>query len=347
MAIDLNLPFDNSTIRLVASWLGTSEAKLAEVLALKPELRYLEFSRSKGPNRPPRIINPPVDCLRRIQKMILKKLVTSIPVSPFCHGFVPGRSIITNAKVHFPQAQSLLKLDLKNAFPSVKLQRIYVGLNWGLGRILKHGQPTMAVGERREFCRLIANLCCHNGCLPQGAPTSGALLNLACRSLDRACAMLTRQWADRLPQGSFSRYADDLAFSTTAESIPEEFKKSAIKLIRRCGFRANENKIKVQKASKVDLVLCGVRLHQGLLSLPRDTMRKMRQIFHATALLEPLDVPIECRRKIIGLIGYLTMVTPCCPSTLEKSLSRLVAKHGSWIKPKQSTARPNLPGTYG
>lgn len=61
----------------------------------------------------------------------------------------------------------------------------------------------------------IAQLCCDETALPQGAPTSPILSNMICRRLDRE---LTRLAEDH--NCNYTRYADDLTFSTPMEQFP-------------------------------------------------------------------------------------------------------------------------------
>lgn len=71
---------------------------------------------------------------------------------------------------------------------------------------------------------MLSDLCCYNGCLPQGAPTSPFLANLAFKELDQDLSILAKQTKKK-----YSRYADDLTFSAN-DRIEENF----LKLIQKC-----------------------------------------------------------------------------------------------------------------
>lgn len=145
-----------------------------------------------------RVIAAPIAELANRQREILATILepaVAADVGEHAHGFVPGRSIATNAAPHAGRAL-VVKLDLRGFYPSVTERRVL-----GIFRRLGHA-PRVA--------RQLARLCTEprTRALPQGAPTSPALSNLIARSLDRRLAALAARlgWA-------FTRYADDLTFS--------------------------------------------------------------------------------------------------------------------------------------
>ena len=85
-------------------------------------------------------------------------------------------------------------LDVKDFFPSVHYR-------W-VERIWRE------LGFSRSTARLLTRLTTHNGELPQGAPTSCALANLAFASADKTLLDLA-EYHDL----SYTRYIDDLALS--------------------------------------------------------------------------------------------------------------------------------------
>jgi RNA-directed DNA polymerase len=62
---------------------------------------------------------------------------------------------------------------------------------------------------------LLAQLCCYRNQLPQGAPTSPIVSNFICRRLDVQLARLARD-----ERSYYTRYADDLCFSTNRSRFP-------------------------------------------------------------------------------------------------------------------------------
>src|SRR5689334_5060985 len=87
-----------------------------------PTSHYREF---KLPKRKGgfRLISVPYPGLLACQRWIHREIVGKVPVSAAAHGFVKGRSILTNAQAHLGQ-ECLLRLDIKDFFPSISLRRV-------------------------------------------------------------------------------------------------------------------------------------------------------------------------------------------------------------------------------
>ncbi len=165
-----------------------------------------------------RLLEIPKARLKVLQRRLLDRLINRIPVHPAAHGFVPGRSCLSAATPHAGKPM-VMRFDLADFFPSVSGARIFA---------LFH-----ALGYREDVAQLLKGLCTHrtpepilrsrNGGerlawerqrrlavphLPQGAPSSPALANLAAWRLDRRLSALAEKM-----NLSYSRYADDLFFS--------------------------------------------------------------------------------------------------------------------------------------
>jgi RNA-directed DNA polymerase len=167
-----------------------------------------------------RLIEAPKMRLKELQRQILVQILDKIPPHPAVHGFIKGRSIKTFAGAHVGQ-QVVLRMDLKNFFPSFPAARIgaffrTAGYPESVADLLA-GICTNAVpsGAWRQLGSGIGPLQVREAKtlysrphLPQGAPTSPALANLCTYRLDCRLSALARA------VGSvYTRYADDLAFS--------------------------------------------------------------------------------------------------------------------------------------
>ncbi len=203
--------------------------------------RYHSFTIKKKSGSD-RTINAPAIGL----KSILRSLNTILQCISEPHhaatGFVPGKSIVDNAKLHLNQ-NYVYNIDLKDFFHSFDRNRVKVGLM----------KPPFNLREGKEpLAFLIACLCTHpikiddteKVVLPQGSPTSPTLTNILCTTLDRRLNGLAK-----FHNAKYSRYADDITFSsphniyknedfiTELKRIIEEDQKLAI----------NQSKTRLQK----------------------------------------------------------------------------------------------------
>lgn len=323
--------YADSTLSLLSRLLMTDRETVNSGFEALSGAAYDSWTVPKGNGRE-RQIDAPVAELKRLQSLLLKRLLNFAPISPFAHGFVRGRSIVTNAAVHRETARSMVSLDLKDAYPSVSRDRVVKALQWGVGSFLKHTSPETTRGEREAVFEAVADVCTHRDALPQGAPTSGQLLNMTCCSLDRHCSRLMRASREEFPGLRYSRYADDLAFTATGE-LSHEFLERAISCVLRAGFEVNRRKVKRYTVANADLVICGIRLHDGQLTLPRRVLRKYRALLFQTLAREPEDMSDGARQHVHGAIGFLTMATTVCPPQLEELLQAVLQQHGTWLRP--------------
>ena len=193
-----------------------------------------------------RLIEAPKPELKSVQEKILREILDLVPPHHAAHGFVSGRSIISNAAPHVG-SRFLLKLDLEDFYPSVKYSRvvaIYRSLGFSrevslwLARLCLSSIP-WSVNKPTGLANVHRYLTHH---LPQGAPTSPAIANLSAFGLDVRLSGLAKSY--RL---NYTRYADDLTFSGSGMSIPalREIIPLVKSIIRQERFVVNERKLRI------------------------------------------------------------------------------------------------------
>jgi RNA-directed DNA polymerase len=257
----------------VAAYLGVPLPRLTYLFyVLEPARRYTAFQLERKHGGPPRVIHAPVKPVKLIQATLASGLKSYYRIPHVVHGYVPARSIVTKARVHRRQ-RWVLRVDLENFFPSINFGRVQ-------GLFLK---PPFSFPP--EVASLLANICCHNNQLPQGAPTSPLISNLICRRLDRTLALLAA--GERC---YYTRYCDDLVFSTSRPSFPSNlasvdshtgFARAATSLrqvIENNGFRLNETKTILRKRTQRQLVT-GLVTNE-FVNVPRDYVRSLRILLH-------------------------------------------------------------------
>lgn len=191
-----------NTTEDVADWFGVKLRTLRYVLFVADDAdRYTSFEIPKRTGGM-RAIDAPSPFLRQLQDKLLGVLQAAYRPHPSAHGFLPGRSVLTNAALHAGR-RHVLNIDLKDFFPSVNFGRVR-------GLFLK---PPFSCGP--SAATVLARICTHRNGLPQGAPTSPILSNFAAAELDRRLTRLAR--GHRL---TYSRYADDITLSGDDAAFP-------------------------------------------------------------------------------------------------------------------------------
>lgn len=238
------------------------------------EIAYHEFSIPKRSGGEPRPIKVPVGQLNNIQKRLLQLLETGLRPRKVVHGFVEGKSIVTNARIHASQ-RYVLNVDLHNFFGTINFGRVRGALISKPFRV----HPKVAT--------LIARFCCYKNALPQGAPTSPILSNYICLRLDAEVMRLARSFGCR-----YTRYADDLTISTSKNEFPEDlarvtapFSTHAIvgkgfrEIIESNGFVINGNKARLYHRNQAQRVT-GLTVNE-FPNVHRKFVRQIRAMIYA------------------------------------------------------------------
>ncbi|MCP3139979.1 reverse transcriptase family protein [Pyxidicoccus xibeiensis] len=250
-----------------------------------------------------RHIHAPKRRLKALQRRLLDLLVSKLPVSAHAHGFVTGRSIKTGAAPHVGR-RVVLKLDLKDFFPSVTFARVR-----GLLIALGYGYPvaaTLAVlmteAERQpvEVEGTVFHVPVGPRVCVQGAPTSPGLCNAVLLRLDRRLAGLARRYGY-----TYTRYADDLTFSGDDVAALPRVRALAARYVRDEGFEVNGEKTRVQRKGGAQRVT-GVTVNTEL-GLSRQERRRLRAMIHQEGR-DGEDAKEEAR--IDGLLAYVKMLNP-------------------------------------
>ena len=266
-----------------------------------------------------RLIEAPTPTLKFIQRLIHESLTKVYGPHDAVHGFLSGRSIVTNARNH-THSRYILNLDLEDFFPSITRKRIY-------GRLV--AEP---YGFHSKVANLIGALSTNiYGRLPQGSPSSPVLANMVAGEMDSDLATLCgslRSW--------YTRYADDITISTSRNELSPQLAKypnargtgqvvigdRLVDVIHDHGFRINYRKSRLQ--SYWTRQLCtGLVVNGDCISPPRRYIRRLRSLIDhwrkngwqdaAQTLHSKEHRPLLTSRQALlnhvkGRIGYLRMV---------------------------------------
>jgi retron-type reverse transcriptase len=259
-----------------------------------------------------RTICAPKTQLRWVQRHILEKVLSPIPAHDAAHGFIPGRSTVTNATPHLG-AKVLVKFDLRDFFPTIGYYRV-VGLFARLGYSVDDARFSSSDGSRR-IAATLARLCCytpdphawHLGHCPQGAPTSPAISNLVCRRMDSRLSGLAKRNG-----GVYTRYADDLTFSFRT-TVPDlgRLRWWVDQVCHQEGFVVHQDKFRVIRSSQRQVVT-GIVVNDAL-RVPRSERRRFRAILH-NCKTHGIESQARGRKDFVGWLrgyaSYIHMVHP-------------------------------------
>jgi hypothetical protein len=286
-------------------------AWLADVRGLErtagPKLRNYTYARAARANGPPRVIERPKARLKEIQRWILREVLAWIPVHDAAHGFVRGRSARTHAGAHLGR-RLVMRFDLEDFFASVPAGRVY-------GIFRAAGYPESVAHTLTGLCtnvvpadlpvagRLARRLAAPH--LPQGAPTSPALANLAAYRLDCRLAGFGV---------TYTRYADDLVFSTD-----RNLRTLHVEAIARDeGFRLNAAKTRVMghgSRQTVTGVVVNVRPN-----VPRAEYDRLKAILHRASLDGPGDLDPA---HVMGRIAWVESLNPARGAKLRAAFAAI------------------------
>lgn len=238
---------------------ATSLSDLAALLGYRPAaLSYLlykvpvasmyatfEIPKKSGGTRK---IDAPHPRMRSLQKR-LANLLTDCRLEidqakpqqkPLSHGFRKSHSIVTNAIPH-KKKRFVLNLDLEDFFPSFNFGRVR-------GFFIKNRDFEL----HPAVATVIAQIACYKNALPQGSPCSPIISDLIGHVLDVRLVQLARKHSC-----TYTRYADDLTFSTRQKVFPKQIAAQSMinsewrlgeeikEAINGCGFRINYKKTRM------------------------------------------------------------------------------------------------------
>ena len=237
----------------LANLLSLSAERLS--LLIKEAEKLYERFPLQTKRRRPRWIEAPKPLLKLVQRRLLDRLLYEVPPHSAAHGFYPELSIVTNARVHVGSAW-VISYDLEDFFPSTDEAKVRQVLR---SHYALEGTTLDA----------ILRLTCRNGSLPQGAPTSPHLANLAFCEGDE----LLRKLAQKLDL-SYTRYADDMTFS--GKELPTALDHQVRQIACQVGYRLADQKTKRMGRHQCQKVT-GLVVNEGV-KLPRKQRRRLRAI---------------------------------------------------------------------
>ncbi|WP_206108277.1 reverse transcriptase family protein [Paludisphaera soli] len=326
---EAGLPVVSTPAELAAA-LGISVPKL-RWLAFHNEaatrVHYVQFTVPKKSGGT-RTLSAPHRSLAEAQGWILREVLAKLPVEPTAHGFVTGRSILTNASPHC-RKRLVVNMDLEGFFPSIGFRRVRsvfgrLGYSPAVATILAllcTECPRRSVVYAGETYHVATG---PRG-LPQGACTSPALSNQVTRRLDRRLGGL----ASRLGL-TYSRYADDLTFS--GDEVLEGRVGYLMARVRHLagdeGFAVNEAKSRVLRRGTAQTVT-GLVVNDRP-GVRRTEVRRLRAILHRARseglAAQNREGHPDFLAWLRGKIAFVAMARPDVGAALRAELESLLVR---------------------
>lgn len=214
----------------------------------------------------------PIEPLKIIQRKIKDQFLDLNTPLTSTHAYCFSRSIITNASTHIGNP-FMFKLDIKDFFPSIESERIYEIFDSFRLNNKSFEKQSCKIEINPKICRYLTRLCMYKGGLPQGAPTSPSLANLAARSMDLKLNEYTKNL-----NINYTRYSDDMVFSSKSP-MQDSVKDKIMDLIEGSGFNINTKKIAYINHDRTKIVT-GILVTSSGLRLPKKGRRELRSAYH-------------------------------------------------------------------
>jgi len=277
-----------------------------------------------------RFISIPEKRLLKVQTWIARKVLNNTRCHPASKAFAPGSRLVAAATPHC-QAQWMIKIDVRDFFESITeidVYRVFCDRGYQplvafeLARLCtrlrdKHREPRFFFPPKRapkHYSTKIRRIYPPKlmGVLPQGAPTSPMLANLTVYDLDEDLSQIAKKFRLR-----YSRYADDLTFSTIQKSFGRSRSTDVIgkiyQALIRCGLSPNRSKTTVISPGSRKVVL-GLLVDGNRPRLTREFRYRLRM--HLYFITHPEHGPSKhakargfssvegLRQHLLGLIGF-------------------------------------------
>lgn len=231
------------------------------------------------------------------------------------HGFKRYHTIMTNGRAHVAR-RYVFNVDLHDFFGSINFGRVR-------GFFLKDKNFKL----HSDVATVIAQIACHENKLPQGSPCSPVISNLIGHSLDIALVRLVTAEG-----GTYSRYADDLTFSTNKRSFPGQIAVQTgehdwepghglKKIVERSGFSFNHGKTRMQyRDSRQEVTGLTVNRKVNVPATYRYKVRAMVDSLFKTGEFEFIYKKLDEkgnkvvnkfkgeRKQLLGMLSYIDQV---------------------------------------
>lgn len=307
MSIDRNLLLSIDIVRMLSEETGLLPSDVRGLI-YSADVSYKTYTIPKRTGGM-RTISQPTREIKLLQRVLVDKILSKLPIHPSATAYRPGQSIVANVEPHKGIGRPILKMDFKDFFPSIR------HTNW-----LAYCEKNELFSQETRF--LIAKLVFkreHNlrgNRLAIGAPSSPTVSNIIMYEFDELLSKISKE--DGVV---YTRYADDITFSAARTGFMVDIQKKVKYVLREIDYPRLQIKSEktVYATSKYRRSITGIILaNDGNISLGRTKKREISSTVHHSKLGKLSDVETK---KLAGYLAYANAVEP-------DFLNRLRKKYG-------------------
>lgn len=285
-----------------------------------------------------RLISIPCMELLHIQRWIDKFILRHLKKNEYSFAYETGKKIKDCASQHLC-CKWLIKIDLRDFFQSLSEIQVYHVFN-------EQGYSDLVSLELARLCTITYKMYSSKyknkywishikkykfyydkriGNLPQGAPTSPRLSNAILQKFDDEIASIANKY-DLV----YTRYADDIALSTTSNNFSRKMALKIIKMIfsklPKYGLKPNHQKIQIIPPRSRKIVL-GLLVDSEKVHLTKDFKNKLECHLYYSVKEPAQHVMGRGFRSIIGLKNYISGLLAYAKSIEPEYYQKLINKN--------------------
>ena len=276
------------------------ESSYVEKLAQTASQRYKTYPIPKKSGGVRSIYHPAKE-LKALQKVIYEDLLMKLPLHQCAYAYKKKVNLHDHAKVH-SGAKFLLRMDFKNFFESISADDIRTFIN---------ANSTLLLDEWSEDdTELLTKIVCRHSSLTIGSVTSPHLSNSICYSLDEQLNSISL-----IDEVKYTRYADDLYFSTSKPDVLPKIQKSVLKIVKQLqlpkAIKINYSKTH-HSSSKNKMAVTGLVLtNDGQISIGKKKKSEIKSMVYGWDKLDK-----EKQKYLVGYLSFCSSVEPAFINTL-------------------------------
>jgi RNA-directed DNA polymerase len=288
------------------------EREFIELIANTSSRRYKKYEITK--NKKTRTIFHPAKELKTLQRILHDCILSKLPVHSAATAYCQNSTILANAERH-KSSKFMLRIDFKNFFESISKDDIV--------EFITKNQTYLDPSWSDEDTQLLVKIACFHKRLTIGSVTSPIISNAICYELDHKLSQYCLS-----KNIIYTRYADDLFFSTNSPNIlkntPSVIKKTIREISQPNNLWINYRKtIHMSKKSKMCITGLTITNDQKI-SIGNKKKREIRSLVYKWNHLDST--------KKANLQGYLSYCSSVEPSFINSLYIKYGATHMDLIK---------------